>query len=146
MYLLAFTSGKTYSGSNGRHKVEVSAAGQTRSIKLPDLPGDNYLTNKGDLWKLSFRDDFGFTDCVTLESLDATVLVADSTDGWNIDSIVSYVCAADHCQEVTHDFDVSQWIDTNGEPEHERFILTDVQFHSTSKLIQLLGLIKFIAH
>ena len=111
----------------------MSAAGQTRSIKLPDLPGDDYLTNKGDLWKLSFRDDFGFTDCVMLENLDVIKIVANSTDGWNIDSIASYVCAADHCQEVTHDFDVSRWIDANGKPEHKRFILTDAQRYNTSK-------------
>ena len=109
------------------------AAGQTKLIGLPNLPGNDFSMNKGDLWKLSFENDLGFTDCMTLGDLDAITIVADSTDGWNIDSIASYVCAAENCQEATHDFDVFQWIDTNREPEDERFSLTNAQLYSTSK-------------
>ena len=109
------------------------AAGQTKLIRLPNLPGNDFSRNKGDLWKLSFENDLGFTDCMTLGDLNAITIVADSTDGWNIDSIAAYVCAAGNCQEATHDFDVFQWIDTNREPEDERFSLTNAQLYSTSK-------------
>ena len=126
LYLLAFTSGITRGGSEHTHKVEVRAAGQTKLIDLPDLRGDDYLRNKGDLWKLSLKDDLGFIGCVTLRNLDGIAIVADSRDGWNIDSIASYVCAGGHCREATHDFDVFQWIDTDGEPGHARFQLTEV--------------------
>ena len=125
------------SGSNDRHNIEVTAAGQIMSIQLPNLPGNDYLTNKGDLWKLSFKDDLGFMDCVTLGDLDAIAIVANSTDGWNIDSVASYVCAAGNCQEVTHDFDVFRWIDTDREPEDERFNLTYVFSPSKSAVAQV---------
>ena len=113
------------------------AAGQTKLIGLPLLPGDDYAADKGDLWKLSFKDDLGFMDCVTLGDLDAITIVADDTDGWNIDSIASYVCAAGNCQEATHDFDVFQWIDTDREPEDERFNLTYVYSPSKSAITQV---------
>ena len=126
LYILTFTSGVRRGGSDHQHSIEVRAAGQTKLIELPDLIGDDYLRDKGDLWKLSFKDDLGFTDCVTLRNLDYITIVDGSTDGWNIDSIVTYVCAKGHCREATHDFDVFQWIDSDGEPKHERFKLTEV--------------------
>ena len=127
LYILAFTSGKKYAGSDKSHEVEVRAAGQTRVIKLPNLPGDDYQKLKGDLWKLTFSGDLRFTRCVTLRNLDHVAIESGSNDGWNIDSIVTYVGATGRgFRELTHDFNIFRWIDGNGAASHRRYRLTNV--------------------
>ena len=80
-YILAFTSGSRHGGSRGSHKVEVKATGQTRVIKLPNLPGNDYQRNKGDLWKLSFGrnlkvgHNLKFNGCVTLKNIEHVAIV-----------------------------------------------------------------------
>ena len=123
-YILAFTSGSNSAGSDGSHAVRVRAAGQTRSILLPNLPGDDYERNKGDLWKLTFSGNFGFSGCVTKSSIEYVYIDAADNDGWNIDSIVTYVGAPGNgFMELTQDFNVFRWIDSNGEASHLHFRL-----------------------
>ena len=127
LYILAFTSGKVHAGSHDSHEVEVRAAGQTRVLQLPDLLGDDYLENKGDLWKLTFDDDLRFTQCVTLQNLDHIAIEAGGNDGWNIDSIVTYVGAPGHgFRDATIDFNVFRWVDGDGEFSHRRFMLHNI--------------------
>ena len=127
LYILAFTSGIKYAGSDDLHKIEVRAAGQTRIITLPAQPGYNYLENKGDLWKLTFDDDFHFTKCVTLNNIDRIVVRAGGNDGWNIDSIVTYVGAPGKgFRDATIDFNVFRWVDGNGAPSNTYFMLKKI--------------------
>ena len=130
IYILAFTSGSRHGGSRGSHKVEVKATGQTRVIKLPNLPGNDYQRNKGDLWKLSFGrnlkvgHNLKFNGCVTLKNIEHVAIVSGSRDGWNIDSIVTYVGADGSFRELTHDFNVYRSIDDDGSaPNSKRFVL-----------------------
>ena len=126
LYILAFTSGRKGAGSDKAHEVEVRAAGQTKVIKLPNLPGDDYKKNKGDLWKLTFRGDLKFTRCVTLRNLDHIAIEAGSNDGWNIDSIVTFVRAHGSFRLITRNFNAFRWIDGNGPASHRRFKLRNV--------------------
>ena len=125
LYILAFTSGKKNAGSDDAHKIEVKAAGQTRVLKLPNQKGNDYLKNKGDLWKLTFDDDFHFDECVTLDNLEHIAIVAGGNDGWNIDSIVTYVGTAEsRFMDLTANFNVFRWIDGDSTSSAKRFKLT----------------------
>ena len=66
IYVMAFTSNLRYSDSTHRHNIEVVAMGETRTMLLPDRPGD-YSTHKGDIWRLSITEDLGFSVCVRYE-------------------------------------------------------------------------------
>ena len=127
LYILAFTSGKKNAGSDDAHEVEVRAAGQTRVLKLPNRPGNDYLEHMGDLWKLTFDGDLHFTRCVTLANLDHIAIEAGGNDGWNIDSIVTYVGAPGRgFRDASIDFNVFRWIDGNGAFSHRRFMLHNI--------------------
>ena len=66
-------------------------SGETRTVILPNLPGDDYLSHKGDLWKISFRNQFHFRDgCVRLSEIASIALEEHNNDGWNIDSVVTF--------------------------------------------------------
>ena len=106
----------------------MRAAGETKVIRLPNLPGDDYQRNKGDLWKLTFDGNFGFTRCVTVQNIKYVAIESGSNDGWIIDSIVTYVGATGHgFMELTHDFNVFRLIDGNGRSSRSRrFMLNKV--------------------
>ena len=131
LYVFAFTSGKSGAdvGASNGHEIEVKTARETKVIKLPSLPGTEYSLHKGDVWKLSFRNDFRFKYCVTLSNLEHIAIESDSDDGWNIASIITYVGIVDSSSitEFTRDIDVFRWVDDccrgNGA---RRFMLTKV--------------------
>ena len=126
LYILAFTSGRKNAGSDKAHEVEVRAAGQTRVIKLPNLPGDRYKKNKGDLWKLTFRGDLKFYHCVTQKNIEHVAIESGNNDGWHIDSIVTYVGAHGSFRELTRNFNAFRWIDGNRAASNRRFMLYSV--------------------
>lgn len=70
--MMAHTSDLPSADSDDGHAIRVVAAGQTRQISLPNLqPGDDQTLNKGDLWKLDFVNDFGFSSntCIKYSSI-----------------------------------------------------------------------------
>ena len=90
----------------------LKAKGQTSIKNLPDLPRDDFEPQKGDLWKLHIKDFFGFDDCITEKDVDGITIVQGSNDGWNIDSIVTFVVADQYYWELSSvDLDINQWID-----------------------------------
>jgi len=129
LYILAFTSGLGNAQTAERHEVELRAASQTRHIVLPDRPVGDYTPKKGDLWKIPISD-FGFSlpgQCILLTDVKEIAITERSNDGWNIDSIVTFLRSGDS----THDFhlasvdiDVFRWIDGDGTHAHRRFELT----------------------
>ena len=115
-------------GSDQSHKVTVKLVdGKYRSIVLPHLPKDDCERLKGDLWKLTFSGNFNFTGCITRKDISSVTIVAANKDGWNIESIVTYVGANDHdLTEFTRDINVFRWIDGDGKPSRRKFSLTKV--------------------
>ena len=101
---------------------------QTQTITLPDLTGDTYERSKGDLWELNFYDNHQFRNCsVNLKTLDHIAIVAGSTDGWGIHTIVTYVGATGGgFKEFTRDIGVDRWIDKDKDIKDRRFVLTKV--------------------
>ena len=127
---MAFTSGVRNAGSDQGHEVSMRlVSGETRTALLPDLPGNDYLSNKGDLWKLNLASRFHFTDsCVQLSDIASIAIEQRSNDGWNIDSIVTFFkdnrhIIRDDFHLATVDMDVNQWIDGDAHHTHRRFEL-----------------------
>ena len=103
------------------HTVELKADGLTKTTPLADLPDES----RGNLWKLSLVDDFGFATCIRKKDIQGIAIVAGDTDGWNIDSIFTYVAANEHCRQLSSfDCDVDKWIDQNSFTGHKRFDLS----------------------
>ena len=94
------------------HKIELQAKEVTKTQTLPDLPGDDYSSSKGDLWKLSIEDYFGFTGCITKKDIQGIALLAGNNDGWHIDSIVTYVAVNKFNWELCSvDLEANRWVD-----------------------------------
>lgn len=112
---MAFTPNEPEANSGTVHSVEVEINQEEQQIlTLPNLPGDDYLEHKGDLWKLSFSD-FGFSDtCITIEEISRVSIIASGIDNWIIESIVTFVLYSNGGSQVlTQDFDVYRLIDVN---------------------------------
>ena len=125
LYVMAYTSDKLFSGSDQKHRIEMQANELTKTAGLPDLPENDFSPSKGDLWKLSISDHFGFTSCITKRDIQGIAILAGSNDGWNIDSIVTYVASSEDDWKLSSvDLDVNRWIDQNSKLSYKRFQLT----------------------
>ena len=124
---MAFTSHHAHAGSDAGHAVEIRANNHVRHIRLYDRPGDDMLSHKGDLWKINIAD-FHFSDpCITINEIQNVYIVERSNDGWNIESIATFVRDSNGgVQVLTQDLDVFRWIDGDGHHTHTRFELTKV--------------------
>ena len=125
LYIMAFTSGIRHAGSSGQHIFRFQAKGFNSTKLLPDLPKQDYEEQKGDLWKLSIKDFFGFTTCITIYDIENISIIAGSTDGWNIESIVTFaVVNRTTWRQVSADYNVYEWIDLNSGADHKEFPLS----------------------
>jgi len=116
---LAHQSDSNWAETIGDHKIQLQANGQVKTAILPSL---NHI---GEMWELSLEQDFGFTNCVTVDHIDSMTVLADSNDGWNIASIVTFLVINPYYWELSSvDFGINQWIDGNGEPSHKQYMLT----------------------
>ena len=123
---MAFTSGIPYGGSDRGHDVEVRVNGVTGVKTLPDLPGNDYYPHKGDLWKISFNYDFHFYSCVRKGDIESIAITENSNDGWNIETIVTFVQSGNNFELATENFNVYRWIDGDNHNTHRRFELNIV--------------------
>ena len=102
----------------------MRTASETRSVALYDRPGDDYLKNKGDLWKIPISD-FLFTDkCITVSELQGVAFIERSTNGWHIDSVVTFLKTGSDYLLYSEDFDANRWIDSDDDPSRLRFDFT----------------------
>jgi len=125
LYVMAFTSNLRHAGSDRLHYIQLKVNGATKQKYLPDLPKDDYEPHKGDLWKLHLKDYFGFNDCVKPKDIEGITIVQGSNDGWNIDSIVTFVVVDQYIWELSSvDLDVNQWIDGDGSTSDEKYTLS----------------------
>ena len=118
---MGFTASNDTAGSDIRHAVEVEINQEVQNMRLPDLPGNDALQDKGDLWKIDFSD-FGFSDtCITVEEIGRVSIVEAGNDGWIIDSITTFVIDSNGGSRVlTQDFDVSRLIDGDTTTDSDR--------------------------
>jgi hypothetical protein len=125
LHIMAFTSGLSGAGSGSGHRVELQASGYTSSQLLYDRPGNDAMVNKGDHWILSILSFHIPDSCVTMQDITGVAITQSSTDGWNIESIVTIVRdISDRYQLLTRDIGANRWVDGNGPTSHRRFVLT----------------------
>ena len=125
LYIMAYTSSQLGGGADLRHSIELKAKGITKTQILSDLPGNDYYSSKGDLWKLSIEDYFGFTGCITKKDIQGIALLAGNNDGWHIDSIVTYVTVNEFNWELSSvDLEAHRWVDGDSLHTYKRFALT----------------------
>ena len=117
---MAFTSDLKWASSQSSHRIEIQYNGGVKTMDLYDRPGDDYMSNKGDLWELSLPT----SGCIRLSDVQKVSIVENGNDGWNIGSIVTLVSDSRNIQMLTRDFDVNRWIDGDGDASHRRFVLT----------------------
>ena len=118
--ILAYTSNVGHSQSTGDHEIELKADGLAKTAKLSDFP-DQLRRN---LWTLNLADDFGFFGCIRKKDIQGIAILADSTDGWNIESIVTYVAGYKYDWGLSSvDLDVNRWVDNNSSDSYKRFDL-----------------------
>ena len=119
---MAFTSGiQDADSSDATYQIQLQYYGGTvQTFTFYDRPGDDYLSNKGDLWQ------FSFSGCITLSAISRVSIVAESgTDGWNIGSVVTLVGDSHgRIQVLTRDFDANFWIDTDNSLYDRPFVLS----------------------
>ena len=110
--------------SDDGHSVEVRLrTGETRHVWLYDRSGNDMFKNIGDLWKISFSS-FGFS-CVKIGQIANVAIMESSDDGWNIESIATFVKdTAGGFEVLTQDFDIYRWVDGDGDSSHRHFDLT----------------------
>ena len=119
LYVLAHQSDIKDAETKGNHTIQLQANDQVKTAILPSL---NHI---GEMWELSLEQDFGFTNCVKIDHIDSITVLANSTDGWNIASIVTFLVINPYYWELSSvDFGINQWIDGNGEPSKRQYMLT----------------------
>ena len=107
------------------HKIRLQAKYLSSTRSLPNLPGDDYLENKGDLWKLHLKDFFGFTTCITITDIQEVSILQGNNDEWNIESIVTFAVVNQSEWEMTSaDFNVFEWIDGDSAEAYKEFKLS----------------------
>lgn len=132
---MAFTGGDHNAGSDRRHNITIRTWYGDINVSLPNLPGDDYLENKGDLWKLcidlkniSYYYQYYNNICLTKQNIFSILLTANNNDGWMIDSVVTFVCTSETmpqaCQLATQDLDIFQWVDGNSGPADKELKLS----------------------
>lgn len=119
LYVMAFTSDETASGTNTYHGIQLQYNGMEQNLTLYNRPGIQFEANKGDLW------NFGLPSCTTLHEITGVSVVAKGDDGWNIKSIVTWVQDTNNMTHLlTEDFDVYRWVDGDDNLDYLHFRLT----------------------
>ena len=104
---MAHTSNIRNAGADAVHKIRLQAKHLSSTRTLTNLPGNDYLENKGDLWKLHLKDFFGFTTCITVPDIQEISILQGNNDEWNIKSIVTFAVVNQSEWEMTSaDFNV----------------------------------------
>jgi len=120
---MVHTSDSLLAETSGEHQIILRAGGEARLVNLT-TPLGGIMQGKGDLWKLSLDHDFGFTKCVTVKHIENMALEENDSDGWKIDSIITFLVANPYYWVMSSaDFDVNVWIDGDN-PFTRQFILT----------------------
>ena len=90
LYVMAFTSGLIDARSDSDFSVQIQLNGDVRTSILYNRPGNDYFSNKGDLWDLSFLS-FGFSEsCIKISEM--SIVDSDiELDDWNVETIGTVV-------------------------------------------------------
>ncbi len=117
--IFAQTSGISYAQSTGPHDIQVSLASPenvaTEKFTITDIPNK---VNQAVLYT------FALKECFTIFDVTNITLIAVSTDGWNIETIVTtFVDNGGRTYSGSIDRKVNRWVDHGDKPEYESFVL-----------------------
>ena len=128
----AFTSGIAFGHSNEHHSLFISLRkGKNATIDFYNREGDDMEAHKGDIWAL----DLSKTElpCFDFRDVDKIALVANSNDGWNIESVTTMLGVngwhGTRWALLTVDMDANFWIDANAGEDRKWRYLTRVWWH-----------------
>ena len=120
LHVVAYTSNVGNSATTGNHTVELKADGLVKTAAISNIPNEL----RGKLWSLSLAGDFGFNGCIRKKDVQGIAILAYSNDGWNIESILTYVSGNYYDSELSSaDWDVNRWVDNNSSGSSKRFDL-----------------------
>ncbi len=126
--IISLTTGEVTTGEDYSHEIKVKAHNRSRVIPLPNLPADNCVPLKGDMWELKFNGTcdacLGFESCVTLEDLQGITIQEICDIGLVIESIFTIVCAGGQCQLATLDLHANRELYGDGTLAERCFQLT----------------------
>ena len=117
---MLYTSDLGDARAGNPHRIRLQVKGSASTRILPHLRGSKV----GDIWKLHLTDFFGFTGCITINDIDRISILKSSSDGWNIESIVTFAVVSEYWELTSADFNVIQWIDGDSENECREFTLS----------------------
>ena len=125
LYVLAFTSGRNHADSDDDAYLQIiHKNGEKKYVKLYDRKGDDYSKSKGDLWKIKLST-FKFKDtCISKSDIKKLSLLHGGNDGWNIDSIVTFLKVRSKYCLLSRDFNIFRWLDGNRSIRSRHFDLT----------------------
>ena len=118
-------------GSDDSPFIEIDAVSQVRSLRLPDLPADDYTEGKVDMFRIPMGD-FGFSvytwsgvsSCVRPSDIQRITIVEGGDDGWNIEHIlVTGIMYNGQFDMLAENMFANRWIDGDGGSGDERFDL-----------------------
>ena len=120
---MAFTGGSEFALTNDPPYIELTVGDEVRAVQLPIVTGLEFQINKGDIWAIDLAQ-FGFTDtCIKQLDVDGIAVLEGGTDGWLINSIVTFLRDDDGSYSLLSS-DIDVWIDGNGGEGQQRFDLT----------------------
>ena len=122
LYIMVLTSGIENAQTENAHGVTIEVAND--NVRLSLLPELHYEPNKGDMWKLSFKDDFQLDYCVRKYDIRSIAIEENGDDGWNIETIVTFIGSGRDYELATSDFEVNHWIEGDKSASRRRLELT----------------------
>ena len=125
LYVMPFTSGISYAGSNYHPYIEIDLKNlEDGEVRFYDNPGNDMLENKGDLWKFAISA-FNFQkSCIWKDDIHEVSIKHGGADGWNIKSIITMLRNGSNYVLLTADMEVNRWVDGDRGSSYNEFTLS----------------------
>ena len=128
---MAFTSDYQHAESDDSPFLCIFLTnGEMQEVRFPDLPSDEFIQNKGDLYTFPIQSFDFSSSCTKRGEISRVVIRNGGSNGWNVKSVVTMIennAPSGRIGEyflLTADFDIYRWIDGYGEPDHAQIDLT----------------------
>lgn len=123
LYVMAFTSGVKGAGSNDSPHLTLAVGTETRTVTLYDRPGDDMDKDKGDLWEFSISKLLLKDTCVEKADFKKITLENGGSNGWNIESIITFLRSGNSYDMLTADMHINRWLDSDRGLEYRQYNL-----------------------
>lgn len=110
--MLVFSTSHRFALSQGPHAIEIATPSEYAAF---EIRSQRFWNNSANKLELNLQSDFGFTTCVHKSDIEGVSIVPVSRDGWNVNTIVTFVCDSERqCSLLTQDLDIDYWVDADG--------------------------------